>query len=51
MPQSMPLNWLILFIYFLLIFFILIIKMYYFYYPMKLTLNKFNWQKKNSWKW
>nr|APX40866.1 ATP synthase F0 subunit 8 [Phyllotreta foudrasi] len=51
MPQMMPMNWLILMMYFILFFYLILIMNYYFinYQPLKnnLTKNKLNY----SWKW
>nr|APX40788.1 ATP synthase F0 subunit 8 [Phyllotreta hemipoda] len=51
MPQMMPMNWLILMIYFILFYFLTLILNYYFinYQPKKNLINKNN--KVYSWKW
>nr|YP_009642762.1 ATP synthase F0 subunit 8 [Aiolocaria hexaspilota]QCO91585.1 ATP synthase F0 subunit 8 [Aiolocaria hexaspilota]UXW88368.1 ATP synthase F0 subunit 8 [Aiolocaria hexaspilota] len=50
MPQTMPLNWLNLFLLFSFIFMLIIIKMY-FNNKLNPVMKKFIMKKKNNWKW
>nr|YP_010585994.1 ATP synthase F0 subunit 8 [Agapetus zniachtl]UZZ43730.1 ATP synthase F0 subunit 8 [Agapetus zniachtl] len=51
MPQMMPLNWVILFIYFMFIYILLMIFNYYNYTPSFTNKSKFFNFKNINWKW